>query len=351
MVDAVVLHRAGELKEELVAFAAQPRWERAFGNLLAGHDTIIADEHQMTRLWDYFVLEHRLRNGRIIVEQFVTARTDLPESEREMLLGWRDVVEQPFEVQHRDGLALIVAGLVDELTYRVRSNMGPSVFRKMQRGSFLFTRLVPIGDEWMLSGATTVLGKRDEHAACQIAVEQSLRSPETVYRNPEKLARAWELQRQDREYFVRFFGSDLVVMPGDKAQDTLNGFWEFRHAEVMRNLARSKRHTSAAPVMELPVELVESETVAFIYDEVDGLGFYAEYGSVEAVFADPDLVRELWHRERLLGYLHDDSIEPSVIRRLADRDPGKASEAFRKALKNHGSSGIGTARRCCARPS
>ena len=29
--------------------------------------------------------------------------------------------------------------------------------------------------------------------------------------------------------------------------------------------------------MELPLDLVESETVALIYDEEDGLGFYAEF--------------------------------------------------------------------------
>jgi Periplasmic binding protein-like domain len=34
---------------------------------------------------------------------------------------------------------------VDDLTYRVRSNMGTSVFRQMPRRSFLITRLVPVG--------------------------------------------------------------------------------------------------------------------------------------------------------------------------------------------------------------
>jgi hypothetical protein len=53
----------------------------------------------------------------------------LPEHERELLLGWRDVVEGIFEVHGRDGDALIVENLVDELTYRVSSNMGLSVFQ------------------------------------------------------------------------------------------------------------------------------------------------------------------------------------------------------------------------------
>ncbi len=35
----------------------------------------------------------------------------------------------------------------------------------------------------------------------------------------------------------------------------------------------------------------------------------------------------------MLSYLHDDSVEPMVLRRLADRDPDKASVLFRRLLK------------------
>ena len=86
-------------------------------------------------------------------------------------------------------------------------------------------------------------------------------------------------------------------------------------------------------MVELPLELVESETVALIYDEDDGLGFYAGFGLVEAVFADPDLVRRRRYREQVLSYLHDDSVEPMVLRRLVKRDPDKASVLFRRLLK------------------
>jgi hypothetical protein len=58
-----------------------------------------------------------------VVERFVASRADLPEHERELLLGWRNVVEGTFEVQCRDGDALVTENLVDELTYRVHSNM------------------------------------------------------------------------------------------------------------------------------------------------------------------------------------------------------------------------------------
>jgi hypothetical protein len=295
----------------------------------------VLDEHRLMMLWDYFVLEHRLRSGRTIVEQFVDAHAELSRQEREMLLGWRDVVQGPFEVQRRDGPALIVVNLVDDLTYRVRSNMGTSVFRQMPRRSFLITRLVPVGEEWMLSGPTSVLRPAEREVAYRLAFEMSMRTPEAVYRSPEKLARAWEMQRADRQRFIGFFGADLVVVPGDQAQERLNRFHEFCRDEVLRTTPGAARRSGgvAAPVVELPLDLVESETVALIYDEEDGLGFYAEFGLVEEAFADPDLVRRRRYREHVLSYLHDDSVEPMVLRRLVERDPDKASVLFRRLLR------------------
>jgi hypothetical protein len=64
----------------------------------------------------------------------VANRPDLPEHERKLVLGWRDVVEGIFEVHGRDGDAFVTENLVDELTYRVYSNMGPGVFRPLEPG-------------------------------------------------------------------------------------------------------------------------------------------------------------------------------------------------------------------------
>ncbi|WP_026257218.1 hypothetical protein [Actinopolymorpha alba] len=219
-----------------------------------GDGTEALDEQQLIALWDYFVLEYRLRNGRTVVEEFVDAHPEFPEQERQMLLGWRDVVQGPFEVQRRDGPALITVNLVDELTYRVRSNRGSSMFRQMPRRSFLITRLVAVGDEWMLSGPTNVIRRANRDFAYKLALEMSVRNPEAVYRNPEKLAQAWELQRANRERFIRFFGADLVVVPGDQAQDKLDAFDAFCHEDVLRTNSGARRRSASTPepLTELP---------------------------------------------------------------------------------------------------
>jgi hypothetical protein len=222
----------------------------------------------------------------------------------------------------------MVVGLVDELPYRVRSNTGPAVFRRMPRGSFLIARLVPVGDEWMLSGPTSVLPPAERDVAYRLALTMALRTPQAVFRNPEKLALTWERQRAERERFIRFFGADLVVVPGDQAQERLNAFCTFCREGALRAAASGRsrgRGNAVGPLVELPPDLVESQTVALIHDDTDGLGFYAEFGLVEEAFANPDLVRRRRWQEQVLCFLHDDSVEPMVLRRLADRDPDKAS--------------------------
>jgi hypothetical protein len=334
---ADLVARSGDLKRELVEYAQQPRYHEAFREALLSQDpSVMADEQKLTMFMDHFVLQHRLRNGKTVVEQFVAARPDLPEAERELLLGWRDVVEGIFEVHHRAGDALVVDNLIDDLTYRVRSNMGPAVFRRMPRRSFLITRLVPIGAEWLISGATGVFPASERAHIYRIAADFALRQPALMFRNPDKLARGWELQRAERDRFVRFFGTDLIVLPGHELDEQMRQYQDFSRKEILAALPapdRTRRADTPAAAFVSGSDLVESETVGVIYDEVDGLNFYAEFGLVEAVFADPALLRRRLYKQRLLDYLDDDSVSPLPFRRLADRDPDRASALFQKLLR------------------
>ena len=142
---ASLVERSAELKRELLEFSWQPRFDRERREVLRDHlaDRFVGDESEVITALDYFLLQHELRSGKTVVERFVASRPDLPEHERELLLGWRDVVEGIFEVRGRDGDALVVENLVDELTYRVYSNMGRGVFQPLESGGFVIGRLVP----------------------------------------------------------------------------------------------------------------------------------------------------------------------------------------------------------------
>jgi hypothetical protein len=331
-IDALV-ERSGELKRELLEFSRRPRYDRPFQAAIAAADLgqLGTDEGSLIAVVDRFLLQHRLRNGRTVVEEFVAARSDLPEPERTMLLGWQDVVEGVFEVVRREHDAVVLENLIDELTYRARSNMGKAVLAKMPRRSFVATRLVPVGDEWLISGTVSTFPARRRDAVYRFAAQEAINYPELGFRNPARLARAWELQRADRERFVRFFGSDLVVMAGDEFDDRMRAFREACRSEIARD-----RPGPLPPVVSEQSPDDDAETIAVIYDDDDGLGFYVEFGLVEEVFAEPTLLRRRTHRQRVLDYLDDDTIPPHVFRRLAARDEERASAVFRKLLQRPG---------------
>ena len=339
---ADLIARSGDLKGELVAFAEGRRFSRA---LQQAYDERfgpwdIPDNVTAIDFLDRFVLNHRLKDGRAIVEAFVTEHPELPDEERAMLLGWRDVVEGIFEVQRLDGEALIVLGLVDELSYRVRSNAGPSVLAGMKPGSFLITRLVPIADEWLLSGISRTLPASQGEYAYQSAMTLASEHPALVFRNPEKLALAWELQRTERAHFVAFFGSDLVVLPGAEVAERMAAYAHYRMHEERDAAGRTvdeyfeEKYGSAPPTLDfgLPPELTEADTVGIVYDDLEGLNFYVNFGRFEATFTTPELADQSEHRKLVLDYLEDPSISPLPFRRQAARDPARASEVLRRVL-------------------
>lgn len=334
-----LIARSGPLKSELLNFSTKTRYRRVFSNLLSaqGQSPSALDEAQLTHYLDFFVLQHRLTGGETVLEQFVAAHPDLPTEERDMLLGWLDVVEGVFEVVRRDGDAVILKNLIDELTYRVHSNMGPTVFRSLDRRSFVIGRIVPAGGDWLVSGAMCPLARRLRPEVSKIARDLAMEHPEWVFRNPEILARAWDLQRAGRDRFVRFFGSDMVLIPGPELASRMRGYLEFSRRDALAQIRDGKAAEKAAsrPLAEFdfPTSLTESGTVAVIDDEVEGLSFFAGFEEIDQAFTNRSLTDQAHYRERLLDYLDDDSVSPLPFRRLAERDAERLSEILGQALR------------------
>jgi hypothetical protein len=225
--------------------------------------------------------------------------------------------------------------------YRAQANVGPAIFRQMPRGSFLVARLVPLGDEWLLSGASTLLPAAGRAEVYQMAVELSTRFPEMVFRNPDKLAQAWELQREERRHFIDFFGSDLVVVPGREIAARMRAYDHYRTYEARDAAGKTaaerarEAHASEPPELDFPLpdDFAAAETIGMIYGEEEGLNFYVNFGTVAETFANPELAAARQHRRAVLDYLKDESISPLPFRRLAAADPERASQVFQRVLR------------------
>ena len=342
-----LIHRAADLKGELVEFAQSSRLARQLeARLLDAEDRHGSlDEARAVLTIDHFALQHRLPDGRTVVERFVAQRRPkLSDDEQNMMLGWRDVVEGCFEVRRNDGDAVELHNLLDDLVYRVYSNMGSRALTRLRRGMLVICRIVPVHpatDVWLISGTIAALPKSDRRQVAQIAVQQVTAHPELLRRNPALLRRAWERQAEHRREFIAQVGSDLVVLPPHEAQGTLREHYRRLQGKAAANLKgkAAKRALTAGPTPEeigLPAELLEADSVAVIYDEVEGLNSIGDFGRLDALFADPDLARDRTNLAQLREYLDDESVSPLVIRRLVQRHPDGADPVFRALLRKPG---------------
>jgi len=316
-----LVERSADLKGELLRFAQGKRFANALSEALEERfgATVITEEQELIGFFDHFLLQRRFSDGRTMVERFVRARGDLPRAERNMMLGWVNVVEGLFEVECLDGEALVAVNLIDELTYRIHSNMGVSTFEPMPPGSFLIVRLVPVLDEWLISGSVATFTAESAGHLLQIAADRAIQHPEAVFRNPRLLERGWELQRHDRAAFLEFFGTDLVVLTGAECEAQMK---EFRQGQT---------GDSAASAWD-DLDLADEESVAMIYDEDEGLGFFTDFRRFQQVFENPDLVSEPGYAEIVQIYLSDNTVSLAPFRRCAERWPDGADEIFARVL-------------------
>jgi hypothetical protein len=340
---AGLLDHCSELKRQLVEFARSQRFSRQLDQALqAGSRGEDVDESQFINIVDHFILQRPLPGERTVVEAFVSAHPEFAEADRQMLLGWRDVVEGVFEIRERDGEAIIAVNLIDELTYRVYSNAGPVALAPMEPGYFMIGRIVPIGVGWMLSGTQQTLDASGRAAMLRVAAELAAGHPRLVFRNPEKVTQGWELARKQRAMFIEFFGSDLIIVPGPEVASRMNGFLTWYTRRVLEEAGPAAAGSLDAdvaaqtPAFRVPGDLANAPTVALVCDETEGLTFLANFVLVQEAFENPGLAADREHRQAVLGYLKADSISAQPFRRLAGADAARASQLFQRLLKKPG---------------
>ena len=143
--------------------------------------------------------------------------------------------------------------------------------------------------------------------------------------------------REDRAGFVAFFGGDELVLPPGEAEERLNAY--YRHRQEAALARRSARRWPPnlpgldVPAFEFPPGLADADTVGIIFDDVDGLNFYNEYGTLRDLFGQPALAADKRYADVLRGYLRSESIAPLPLQRLAAAYPDTVDAVFRKILR------------------
>jgi hypothetical protein len=175
---AGLLEHCSELKRQLVEFACSGRFSRELDNAVSeGIDGTVTDEGEFANLLDRFILQQLLADGRTVVEVFAAEHPELTDTDRELLLSWREVVEGVFEIRERAGDSIIATSLVDETAYRIRANAGPAALAPFRPRCFMTARIVRAGDDWMLSGAQRLFPASQRDTMLRLAMEQATGHP------------------------------------------------------------------------------------------------------------------------------------------------------------------------------
>jgi hypothetical protein len=235
--------------------------------------------------------------------------------------------------------------------------MGRKGFATIRAGMFVVGRIVPLhpaADVWMVTGTYTPYSKSARRQIAAAAAQQLTIHPELLRRNPVMLRKAWEIQAEYRADFIDQVGADITVRPPREAQETLREHYRRQQQRALANLdtRAAERAAKTGPAPEqlvcLPEDVLVADSIALIYDEVDGLNHYRDFGRLDALFADPALARDRTYLALLREYLNDESVAPLAIRRLVQRHPDGADPVFRALLRKPGFTGLGTGRTCSA---
>ncbi|MER5418037.1 hypothetical protein [Streptomyces virginiae] len=337
--------RSGELASELVEFAQDARFAKErMARKKAAADGMLLDSIGARPLV-HFALQQRLHDGTAIVERFVEHRMPpLATAERAILLGWSHVVEGVFEVSQTDDLkgTLVLHNLIDDLRYIVHCSMCPEALADLGVGMFVHCCIVPVlpaTDHWLISGDFSPFPRAARRVVAQTALRMAIAHPGQLYRNLILRHRSWQMQADARADFIGHFGSDVVIMAPAAAQEAMTEHQQRRLQEAMTSAqadGRPARFVTNAPTPEqisrLPEGYMEADSVGLIYDEVEGLNYYLDFGHLDALFANPDLTHDEAYLSLLRDYLSDDTVSPLPLRRLVERHPDGTDPVFRAVL-------------------
>lgn len=261
---------------------------------------------------------------------------------RELILGWRDVIEGFFEVKGRTGSSLYLKNLINEREYEAFPTASMVDF-KIKTGDFLFARIVPAKGFYIFSGSVAIFewdGSEDQRATMyKSAMDLQMQHPGMAFTdNEEKLQKSYESVRRQYEDFVHHFGPDEVFGTGKEILHKYQGLFDYlvfekKDPKSGQPVASAFERKTGKPYQPLTVKLPEpvlnSQDAGMLCDPVEGLSFLIDYQRFIDVFKYPD--RYLGKRETeeiVMGYLESGSISDVPFRRVAKRFPDNFSRVM-----------------------
>jgi hypothetical protein len=317
--------RAWDAKRKLVWLGTESYLFRRFFLAYSG---AACGEGERIDVMDDFVCQECSEWSGLTAADLLAATLDLPEARKAELRSWHERHQAFYRVIEAGPETLKAENLINGETYVVRVNMPGMPFSK---GVVVFGGLVPWDGEWYWSGLQRKFGRLPETEVKRLRADFLRKSGTIVYRYArDRLARAREILRGQREDFLRRHGGDLKVyadglsMAADWQASFREKFESLPEAERKRIMERHglKR---PRPSLSLPDQLLQAKGGLGVFfdpeegDEVmEGFDLVLSGMAKKGEGLTQDEARVIWH------LMLDDSISPAFVRRIV-RDHGDES--------------------------
>lgn len=354
------------LKDRLDAYVMSPGFRERFTDAVrSALDVLETDrtEHMTAQdlesraveiAIDGMLFERPGPGRRTLAERYVDHSGHLTAEERRILDRWRDGgVPGAFEILSvpEPGCRVVARHLANELEYPLVLGDGTAerVPVRMRVGDTLMGRAMPVGDEWLLAGVVSFWPEADRGVVVEAAREVARLHPESVFHNPELLARARELVAAHHETFVGMFRG--TVVEGD-AEEILESITEFlvavdfrydgdwtpardlmREFDAVRGMTLERPFSGADDDGSAAGSSADGELYRLVHHPVKGLRLLGgDFGLVETMHRS-DLPVDGVIANVLRMILERADLPSFVLRDFADRYPQRARELYRKALR------------------
>ncbi len=272
---------------------------------------------------DHFLLQGETEEGDSVL-RVIRERGNWSTEEQAALVEWQErAFLSVFEILEVTNEWLRLADMVSETEYQVYSNDNALSLRSVfgtKAKHFLLSHLAPIRGRWFLSGVQIPFPPEEEERLFTDFVQ--CQPPEKWYRdNPQKLARAFQTQKEHYDCFVSEFGTDELVGTGREIIQNKQRYWNTWN----RHVGAPDPAPSSWPN---DVEFVTENQVGLVMDEREGMHEFIDYDDFRKAFMGNKLT--IRGRKMVKTYLEDETVPAFVFRRMKDRYP----KGFRHTICN-----------------
>jgi hypothetical protein len=226
------LDRAQSLKQQLLDFIFD-----AEGELAEALEKYSAEQlsqflnspyqgHQKTdQVLNSFAVDGTV-GSRSVLDLFLESRSDLSAADRALVASWQQGFMGLFTVIEPEPNGLKLMNWLTQKQYRVLLSIPVEQnIARLKPEEIMLTRLLPVGNDWMLSGPAVLLGKLGKPKLAVAIGNFKKYHRDYLYGDaPELLEEAWQSVEVYYQSFVDYFGSNEITLPGHQLEKKLTAF-------------------------------------------------------------------------------------------------------------------------------